>query len=102
MSTGAELRDKGVAKVLSAADLKWQSDVLYIIDQLVKRGKAFTAEDVRAAAENCGLPQPHHPNAWGGMLITAARRKTIKRTGNFRRSSRPDRHHGLLTEWIAA
>lgn len=100
--TGAELRDKGVAKVLSAADLKWQSDVLYIIDQFAKKGKAFTAEDVRQAAENCGLPQPHHPNAWGGMLITAARRKTIKRTGNFRRSSRPDRHAGLLTEWITA
>ena len=102
MTTGQELKEQGIEKVLTAADLKWQSDVLYIIQQLVKKNRAFTAEDVRKVAENCGLPHPHHPNAWGGMLQTAAKRKWIKRTGNFIRSTRPDRHHGLLTEWIAA
>lgn len=89
----------GAQRVLERNE-KWKSDVDYIIVQLAKKGVPFTANEVRAAAQNCGLPEPSHPNAWGGALMSASKRKLVKRVG-YRRSEGAARHGGVVAEWAA-
>jgi hypothetical protein len=98
---GEKLKQDGIDKVL-ANNEKWRSDVSYIITQFIKKGKPFTAVDVRAAAVRCGLPEPSHPNAWGAQVNNFARKKLIVKTGVYLKSKMDTRHSGLVAEWVAA
>lgn len=95
---GLALREEGERKVLDN-NLKWRSDIAYIVEQFIKRGKPFTCADVRQAAVNCKLAEPTHPNAWGAVLNTFARKKRIVRTGKIVMSPFETRHGSYLPEW---
>ena len=44
----------------------------------------YTGEDVRLALTKKGLPDPTHPNAWGGVIRGGQTRGVLVPTGKYR------------------
>jgi len=44
----------------------------------------YTGEDVRLALTKKGLPDPAHPNAWGGVIRGGQNRGVLVPTGEYR------------------
>jgi hypothetical protein len=65
---GASLRDAGIARVMETAR-PWADEAQAAFAHWLTHcaTEEFSLEQFRAWAEANGLPQPHHPNAWGGL-----------------------------------
>lgn len=65
---GAALRDAGIARVMETAQ-PWADEAQAAFTHWLMycASDEFSLEQFRAWAEVNGLPQPHHPNAWGGF-----------------------------------
>lgn len=89
-ASGTELRDAGIAQVMIGAE-DWRSEVQLAFDFWLDNfaPTTFSLEQFREFAEANGLPEPHHPNAWGGLAKKVAHR--IKPVG-FTTSVRPQAH----------
>ncbi len=95
LTLGRQARDEGTALVLENAGQEWRDRIAFLIDGLARRLPEFTADDVRAEAERVELDPPHHHNAWGAALLSAARRGSIRRTMTLRPSTRREANaHG--------
>lgn len=46
------------------------------------RGQYLTGEAIRFHMEQRGI-EPHHHNAWGAAIMTAARRGLLEKTGRY-------------------
>lgn len=86
-NTGDAGRDRGAAVVLDNAGA-WRAAALDAIEQLARECPEFTADDVRER----GTEQPHHANAWGAAMLTAARNGWIRATDRTRKSVRAAAH----------
>lgn len=94
-------RDDGIAAV-SEADPEWIEDILEVIAILATYpNRPITSDDVREVALDAGIPEPHHPNAWGAAMRTAALRGIIEPTDRTVKSSRPAAHRRRLVVWRA-
>jgi hypothetical protein len=71
----------------------WPDQADRAIAHLARMGRTFTAEDVRELAGD-----PDRPNAMGVRLLAAAKAGRIRQIG-VERSSRPERHAGLVIVW---
>lgn len=93
MTTGAQLRDQGVAQVM-LAEVSWATDVDNAFDYWLKHEAApvFTFEQFRVWAEAHGITQPHHPNAWSALAKRYAGRITVV---GYTKSERPEAHSRL-------
>lgn len=91
MSTGAELRDAGVARVLEHTEERWKAEANRVIDEWAAAGYAFTAEHLRT---HVGDP-PGHQNAMGAIFRAAVARKRIRPIA-FTTAKRPTSHAGVL------
>ncbi len=93
MSTGKELRDEGIALVLdNAADWALVSQVNFTFWLEHVAPPVFSIEDFRIYAAKHGMPEPHHPNAWGALSKRFS--KLIKPIG-YTQSRRPSAHSRL-------
>jgi diadenosine tetraphosphatase ApaH/serine/threonine PP2A family protein phosphatase len=85
MTTGKQLRDAGIAQVLSTEE-EWRRryrEILLDWFESQPEGFRFTGETLRKVAKQRGLGEPHHHCAWGGASkgLYAELRKRMRKTG---------------------
>lgn len=94
------LRDTGIEQVTAAETagyLAWLPQAEAALARRVHTGKPFTIDDLRREVD----AEPHHRNAWGALMHSAARRDEIRKVG-YRQSSRRDRRGAVVAVWRAA
>jgi len=95
---GEARKDAGQAAALTKHE-EWQQSVKAFVINLRGREK-FTAEHVVAYF---GLPTNGHGinknNAVGAIMTGLAKRGYIRKTGDYVKSSRPERHGGMVAVW---
>jgi len=96
--TGDKRKKRG-QMLVSANAGDWKDLALDVIRDLAQHHAEFTADEVRQAAQALQLPEPHHPNAWGAAMSTAARRTYIVDTGRSRKSQQASANSRKLTIW---
>jgi hypothetical protein len=92
-------RDAGTAQVRDH-DLTWHEVALALIEQRIPLGWKGTGEQLRIALLAMGLSAPHHPNAWGSLVLNAQRRRLINKTGDMAHMETV-RSHARMTPIIA-
>lgn len=79
--SGKSLRDEGVKKVLEN-NAKWATLAHNTLVRLkIPQGSLVTGEDLRQALSDAGVPEPRHPNAWGGFIASLVWAKAIEDSG---------------------
>lgn len=95
---GDRRKDEGQERVLRNAD-DFREDVQVLIAELARKGE-FTSTELRILADRRGIA-PHHPNAWGAAFSAASKSKTIRPTGEYRKSPIPTCHSAVVAVWVA-
>jgi hypothetical protein len=96
--TEAEARKaQGIAQVDANADAWWKSCADQALEHLAQSGRVFEAYDLVLM----GVPEPHHPNAWGARMNAAAKRGLIRNVGAGP-SKRPTVARSLVRYWQGA
>ena len=96
--TGEAKKQAGISSVL-------QSDWTASADACFRRflasigDKDFTSDMFRRFAENEGLPEPHHPNAWGGLFNRQISEHGLIDTGWRALSTRTAGHKREIKIW---
>jgi len=96
--TGADLRDAGIAAAEHDRTLVVQA-VDVAIAQLADRGRAFTAEDVRAALGRYVRDLEDVSKVIGGRIRKAATAGLIHTTGETVTAARRDAHARRMLVW---
>jgi hypothetical protein len=82
-----QARDQGINQVLEN-NSQWAVLVMCWFQQnwlpSKPHGFEFIGEDFRREASACGIPQPRHHNAWGGIFSHISRHPEIENTGRTR------------------
>ncbi len=99
LTLGRMARDEGMALVLENVGQEWRDRIAFLIDGLARRLPELTADDVRAEADRVGMDPPHHHNAWGAVMLSAAKRGSIQRTTSPRASVRVEAHRHSNPVW---
>lgn len=99
-TAGLAARTAGAARVLGNTDDGWTASIIDVVRDLTRTLPELTADDVRAEALRRGIPEPHHPNAYGAALLNAARAGYIVGTGRVVRSGRSAARARQLTVWV--
>ena len=97
LAEGQRRKEAGIEQVLSNG-AAFKDQVRILIRIVARRGLEFTNDDVRALASELGVEEPHHPNAWGAAVSSAAKAGEIERVG-YRKSAAISRHAGLVAVW---
>lgn len=98
MTTGKELKDDGIERVLSNEE-HWSPRVIGAYRGYMATRASFTAEECRLHALANGITPPHHPNAWGGVWNTVARSGAIRKTGEYVKTRDPSNHACEVPVW---
>ena len=72
---GRRLRDAGMESVVHE---DFSAAVSGVVSQL--RGRELTGEDIRRECGKLGI-EPHHLNAWGGVIHGLVRRNVLEHIG---------------------
>nr|DAH64371.1 MAG TPA: hypothetical protein [Caudoviricetes sp.] len=96
--TGEAKKQAGISSVL-------QSDWTASAEACFRRflvhigNREFTSDMFRQFAEEDGLPEPHHPNAWGGLLHQQIKEHGLIDTGWRALSTRTAGHRREIKIW---
>ncbi len=86
--TATAQRDESINRVVGNAQ-PWSDRAAAEIRKMKNwRG---TAEDLRHALRLI-VGEPHHPNAWGGLIMNSVRRGELYKTGQLRKMRDPKSH----------
>lgn len=97
-SLGERRKEQGIAQV-NGHHAAWCQQAASCLERFVAGRQApFTMADFRRHA-SASLPNPEHPNAWGGVLYHAANRGLIRKTGRYLKSDLPAAHARVIAEW---
>ena len=96
--SGKQQRDAGIAKVLKT-EQQWQEAALRLLEAYAIGVDSFTVEDFRAWALHRLYQQPHHSNAWGALVRTAALRRIIVKTGVYVQATDPAARARIVALW---
>jgi hypothetical protein len=97
---GDQLRDQGITLVLdNAGDWALVSQVNFSFWLEHVAAHTFSIEDFRIYAAANGMPEPHHPNAWGAI---SKRFKHLIKTVGYTQSLRPLAHSRLTRTYQRA
>jgi len=102
IQTGFQLAEQGAGAALAHAELMYESwgDHAYAILLDIAAGRRpFRTEEVRAAAEERGLPNPPSARAWGGVIKRAVHAGKIFRVG-FAACDNPKAHACSVSIWM--
>lgn len=81
---GAQARDDAIESVAEAEKELWRKKHDEELLRFVKENDEFIAEDFRHwFCLTRGHEQPHKPQVWGAMWMTAVRRMWIEKTGKY-------------------
>jgi len=98
-ASGPERKEAGIEQVLENERIMWRVEIARLIRLTADNHEFFTSDDIHGLAEECGLREPHHPNAWGAAFNSAARDGIITPSGRFVPSERPDAHARMVGVW---
>ena len=93
---GQQRKEDGIQSVL-IHNLDWMIEVYKAF--LTIKNSLLTIEDVRLACYKQDVPEPEHPNAWGGVINALATQGLIKPTPMYVRSSKPSSHSRKIQVW---
>jgi hypothetical protein len=95
---GLELKESGIAAVTEhSAD--WLAEALEIVAGFARQCDECSLDEIRPlVTAACG--EPEHPNAWGGLINSAAHRGYIAPAG-YRKSTTPSAHGRVVSVWRA-
>lgn len=91
-------RNEALQDVVENAGPTWAQQCRSLADRYVTQlepGSEFMGEEMRHWCLAQGLDQPHHPNAWGGVLGAAIRtgmKDGVIETAGFRQSASATSH----------
>lgn len=85
---GMALRDEGMDRA-NENSRSWHDRAIDVIRNM-PTGE-FMGEDIHRQVE-VTIGDPHHPNAYGALIMTAIRWGLIVKTGEYRKCSRPSAH----------
>ena len=89
--TGEELKQKGIASVLSNTPNEYKLSFERSLDTLARRMGNFTCEHIRGII---GDP-PNHPSALSALINGALKRKLIRKVG-ITKATRAPAHSALI------
>jgi len=95
--TGERLKEAGQRRVLSDESDGWKARALNAVYDVAKRKETLTIVDIRAEASSAG--DPHHPNAWGSLLRSAAGEGWIEQTEKFVKSRAKSARGRTIRVW---
>lgn len=96
---GELFRDEGMKRSSERAELihdGWNEKAFHLLRRFPNA--EFMAEDVRAYAEDKGLPKPPSARAWGAVIVRAKKEGIIRAIG-FRSVKNPKAHRTPATLW---
>lgn len=99
---GEELRDEGIERVRRKTHKLWRLRVRKLIEEMASHETPFTADRLHRKALKRGIGEPHHPNAWGAQVMSAARAGLVVKTGVHRKARRAKSHARQYPMWIGA
>lgn len=76
----AQARDEALERVLDNAGLSWQERATAVLRSM--SASEVTGEDIRLACMARGI-QPHHHNAWGGLISRFVSDGLLVATGRY-------------------
>jgi hypothetical protein len=82
-----------------SAGQDWTARALAMIEAK-ERGTRFTSERLRFQLLAAGLQPPHHHNAWGAVIMIAAKRRLIMDTGQIARMESEKAHSRRTPVWV--
>jgi hypothetical protein len=91
------LKEQGLAQVDSNASDWWKQCADQGIRHLASTGQVFQCADLI----DLGVPEPHHPNAWGARMNAAAKAGLIVPAG-WGASKRPTVAKSAVRLWRGA
>ena len=89
------LADAAIRAVADHAGTVWMNKCIAVIAVVAHRLTTLTVDDV--ADE--GVPACYDKRAVGAAMREAARRGLIRRTGEYQKSRRPERHSSPVMRW---
>ena len=95
---GERRKQEGIDRVLENAASHWKAVAASEILALAQTGEPFTIDALKAKVRPVA-GEPHHYNAWGGVVNRAARRKLIRMTGRLVASAQATCHAHKNPEW---
>ncbi len=102
IQTGFQLAEQGAAAALAHAEQvheSWGNRAYAILLEIAAGRRPFRTEEVRAAAEEKGLPNPPSARAWGSVINRASRAGKISRVG-FTACDNPKAHSCNVSIWV--
>lgn len=90
-----EARDAGIERITATAGHWTRAARLSV--RAIPYGWTGLGEDIRFKLIRDGLPQPHHPNAWGALIKWAVDRGLFEATGEVR-NTRDRPSHACYTK----
>jgi hypothetical protein len=100
-STGAELRDAGVARALDTADRlpsAWSAEACYAALLALAEAHAWVDTDMLAEAYPVTCPSP---NALGGIWLRAVKAGVLVDKGRSMRTKQPAKHSHRYVRWYS-
>lgn len=94
-------RDDGIARAEAHAPDEFKVAAVAVIEGRASTGRPFTADDLWADLVAADATMPDTPAALGPIVLAAARRREIVKTGRLVPSVFARRHRDLV-EWIGA
>lgn len=96
--TGNDKKQAGISSVLQS---DWTASAEACFRRFLVRigDKDFTSDMFRQFAETDGLPDPHHPNAWGALFNRQIREHGLIDTGWRALSTRAAGHRREIKIW---
>ncbi len=89
----------GIKTVLEHERKEWLLRALRCVLNVARNCREFTADEVRLAISDDGMPEPHHPNVYGALMNSAVREGVCVITDRTRISNRPDAHSHRNPVW---
>ena len=88
--TAEEARDAALKRITENAGEDWKISCLQVLLG-IKRGTLLTGEIFRKKCSGLGLI-PHHPNAWGGLIMGMIKQGLMEDVGDYRKTQDPKSH----------
>jgi len=78
---------------------KWSERALSLVVEYATRHESFRTEHVRVSAELSGFEVPPSRRAWGSVMVVAARKNIIRRSGFAMSAQQGNSHPTPVAFW---
>jgi hypothetical protein len=96
---GRDARDAALDGVLNRNWI-WRAQIMDFIENDLHQGWKGTGEDIRHLAQEAGIVNPGHPNAWGAAIMQAVKNRWLQRTGRMHQPKDKASHSRGIWEYV--